>query len=684
MGAANKTAMDDKKFHCSVCNKAFRLEAAGKLHLKQAHGGDGEINQGPGPGYSPPEKSSRPIDSTVEHGADAFFRPSKKRSVMPRPLNKSVMDCPADAMQALLEQWDNIGEKRLGPKFIKSSRAKKVMAVELDAEAPTYETKSQIPTENPFELSSVTEAAKSATSSQAKGTKSDSAIQPNAPFKSCREVGFELADHWISPFSPCAALNPCLPPQKKVPRAQPEEPKESLSAQSSAPEVYPNEKEVKETKVKEHADGIDEKICIEESNAKDTLFKDSPFAAAVAPSAISDNFVAAPSPFGAQPKGSSADAAVMESPTSQGAAVASAIPTQLASTLVSSIGSASPTASPFAAASPTASPFAAASPAASPFAAASPAASPFAGAFTSPFSTTHPTPTSNGQEARPVIEATAFAASPFAMPPSAGAAPGVTVPSPFATPTQAVAASPFTASVGTGSPFTSTPNAVPSPFGTASTFCGAAVTSPFGLSEYPTQSAEAPPPEVPTYPCKVCGKVFTSEHGMITHNKDKHGINVEAKEPRRGQQLPKLVDLPPYVPAPVDMATAAPYGSERPLQAQAVWSEVELFPHALCVSNIDVIGVVEAIEESTFHGVTVTLLTVHVSAGADNESEDIVVRCFGNDLQSYITENVQQGSTVSVSGALRLNPTHNAALNRYYFVPAVHVAAPTGILFAFD
>jgi len=145
---------DDKKFHCSICFKAFRLEMAAQLHLKQAHSGSGEVAAGPGPGPSPSVASVQPTAvASVPVEDEEEYRPVRRQRPTPQPLNKSIFDMPPGHMQAMLEVWDRIGSGRL-ENFVASTSVTRAYAARPLSEAdvaPTYKSLAG-KGPNPFEL----------------------------------------------------------------------------------------------------------------------------------------------------------------------------------------------------------------------------------------------------------------------------------------------------------------------------------------------------------------------------------------------------------------------------------------------------------------------------------------------------------------------------------------------------
>ncbi|CCW70110.1 unnamed protein product [Phytomonas sp. Hart1] len=127
----------DKRFHCSVCKKSFRLEKAAELHLQQAHNNDGSIEVGAGPGCelnAPPSRTnSLPSGPTVisqpSEGSTQGEHPRSRRSrPIPKPLNTPDKEVPSDVTKDILDVWDNVGLQRLAGKFIHSSMIIKVSA----------------------------------------------------------------------------------------------------------------------------------------------------------------------------------------------------------------------------------------------------------------------------------------------------------------------------------------------------------------------------------------------------------------------------------------------------------------------------------------------------------------------------------------------------------------------------
>lgn len=126
----------DKKFHCSVCKKGFRLEMAAKVHIQQAHGGSGTVESGVGPGQSaedvPPvaRAPSPPMTPTKVAAPLQEEKRAKKQRPPPKPLHQPDRHIPDHSMAEMLKVWDDVGVKRLGGKFVHSSMIMKVYAAD--------------------------------------------------------------------------------------------------------------------------------------------------------------------------------------------------------------------------------------------------------------------------------------------------------------------------------------------------------------------------------------------------------------------------------------------------------------------------------------------------------------------------------------------------------------------------
>jgi hypothetical protein len=132
----------------------------------------------------------------------------------------------------------------------------------------------------------------------------------------------------------------------------------------------------------------------------------------------------------------------------------------------------------------------------------------------------------------------------------------------------------------------------------------------------------------------------------------------------------------------VDVSSTVPYGNVA-RSSNSSWSEIELFPTATAVSNMNILGVVkglEAVSVSTAGGsVRAVQLVVSIEGDVD-EQEDLVVRVFGDELGNSVRDTVSMGATVAATGVLRLNPTHDSQSNKYFSTPALHVTASSGTL----
>eukprot|EP00759_Apiculatamorpha_spiralis_P011011 PhF_6_TR1841/c0_g1_i1/m.2957 len=120
----------DKKFHCTICKKSFRLEMAAKLHIQQVHGGEGTIEAGAGPGVDTvtPPVTAPPAGPPTAPIARDDIDDRKRERPTPRPLHQSNYELPPSAMEAMLGVWDTIGTKRGVEGFIHSSMVLKVYA----------------------------------------------------------------------------------------------------------------------------------------------------------------------------------------------------------------------------------------------------------------------------------------------------------------------------------------------------------------------------------------------------------------------------------------------------------------------------------------------------------------------------------------------------------------------------
>ncbi|CAD2213332.1 C2H2-type zinc finger containing protein, putative [Angomonas deanei] len=125
-----QSSATDKKFHCSLCGKSFRLEMAAKVHLQQAHNGEGTVEAGAGVPVEEPKATPEPSVSTAPPStAPSPFKRRERTRAAPAPLYKPDETLPADALEELLGVWDKVGTARLGDTFVHSSMVMKVFAV---------------------------------------------------------------------------------------------------------------------------------------------------------------------------------------------------------------------------------------------------------------------------------------------------------------------------------------------------------------------------------------------------------------------------------------------------------------------------------------------------------------------------------------------------------------------------
>lgn len=130
-----QSGVADKKFHCSVCKKGFRLEMAAKVHIQQAHNGDGSVEIGVGPGQSS-EATSQVHPRSVPPKAPIKIselvteekKPARRSRPTPKPLHEPDRSISSATMEEMLKVWDTVGLKRLGPTFVHSSMIMKVFA----------------------------------------------------------------------------------------------------------------------------------------------------------------------------------------------------------------------------------------------------------------------------------------------------------------------------------------------------------------------------------------------------------------------------------------------------------------------------------------------------------------------------------------------------------------------------
>ena len=177
--------------------------------------------------------------------------------------------------------------------------------------------------------------------------------------------------------------------------------------------------------------------------------------------------------------------------------------------------------------------------------------------------------------------------------------------------------------------------------------------------------------------CAQCGKAFRDDFDLAQHMKGKHKVDMPVGvKPKSAKR--KLPELPAYVPSPVDLSATSPFGSsDKPNMS---WAEMDLQVHAASVSNTTIVGQVLTTEFVAEGGANHAQLMVHIPATRDYDEETIAVRCHGDGLVSYVKAHIKRNSSVLVMGSLRLHPTLEASLNKYFTTPIVHVSQPSGSL----
>lgn len=158
----NQSAVPDRRFHCSVCKKSFRLEMAAKLHLQQVHSGEGAVEAGAGPGQGEDQASQTPVGvfrnappqaPTVVTPIvpDTHERAARREKPAPKPLHQAEREVPGIVMEKMLSVWDDTGVKRMGDQFVHSSMVMRVFAARpSDSAEPLYGVMNP-EGENPFE-----------------------------------------------------------------------------------------------------------------------------------------------------------------------------------------------------------------------------------------------------------------------------------------------------------------------------------------------------------------------------------------------------------------------------------------------------------------------------------------------------------------------------------------------------
>ena len=545
----------DKKFHCSICKKGFRLEMAAKLHVEQVHSGKATIETGAGPGQQdaapPPPSNAPPTAPTARpmamplprepnygaSGGGNNFNGSgsqeedetRRKRPTPRPLHESMHEIPSTVMTEMLEVWDKVGSKRVEG-FIHSSMVMKVYAAKPASEIPDFEPDVPDPTGiNPFTDITSESVAR--------------AIKFSALHYSKENVPMAVANGITnSAYRTAGCINPFL---------------------------------VTLTVARKDADALEEA---------------EPTEAPVTPYGQLGKFGTLPPP--------------------------SATPTPAATT----------TPEP---STPT-NPFAAAAEAANPFASAAQASNPFASA---------------AQAANPFAAAAATAPNPFG-----GASSFSTEAAKPATPDVAAPSSPFGAPTG------------------ASSFAD--------LQQAPEAAspvAAAPQEVEKKFSCPVCSKCFKSEFSLSMHSKQRHNLDlaISSKEKKAKRKVP---DLPAYIPSPVDLTATSVFGRE-PNQPAARWSEVELIPNVIAATNTTLVGLVR---EVLAHG-GVTYIATAVTDVQSGDEDVIVLAC---DSQIPSLGDLAVGDEVCAIGTLRLHPTLDESVSKYFACPMVHITRASGTITA--
>ncbi|KAG5465289.1 hypothetical protein LSCM4_00744 [Leishmania orientalis] len=158
----NQSATPDRRFHCSVCKKCFRLEMAAKLHLQQVHNGEGTVESGAGPGQGEEQAPQNPVGVLRSAPPQAptvvspivpetHERSARRVKPAPKPLHQAEREVPGLVMEKMLSVWDDTGVKRMGNQFVHSSMVMRVFAARpLDSAEPLYGAVNP-EGENPFE-----------------------------------------------------------------------------------------------------------------------------------------------------------------------------------------------------------------------------------------------------------------------------------------------------------------------------------------------------------------------------------------------------------------------------------------------------------------------------------------------------------------------------------------------------
>lgn len=148
--ARHQSSAAERRFHCSVCKKAFRLEMAAKLHLQQVHSGEGSVEAGAGPGQNEEQAAQTPVGVfrnappqaptvVTQVVPDSQDRGARREKPAPKPLHEAEREVPGLVMEKMLGVWDDMGVKRIGNQFVHSTMVMRVFAARpSDSGEPLY------------------------------------------------------------------------------------------------------------------------------------------------------------------------------------------------------------------------------------------------------------------------------------------------------------------------------------------------------------------------------------------------------------------------------------------------------------------------------------------------------------------------------------------------------------------
>ena len=105
----------DKRFHCSLCGKPFRILQSAQLHIQEIHRGQATVAEGPGIGEIIPmenEKSSPQPSPTAKGGPKVLKEVSTKAKAGLRLPEEGDIDA------LLCEVWDVVGKKMDDKSFV--------------------------------------------------------------------------------------------------------------------------------------------------------------------------------------------------------------------------------------------------------------------------------------------------------------------------------------------------------------------------------------------------------------------------------------------------------------------------------------------------------------------------------------------------------------------------------------